>query len=72
MMVSSKSIREPLFRLRSYLSGGGLGRRYTGDEPPLRSELFSADQTGAAWQDPGGLAPVEPRASSGPAAKAVG
>ena len=44
MTVSSKSIREPLFRLRSYLPGGGLGRRYTGDEPPLRSELFSADQ----------------------------
>ena len=44
MKASSKSIREPLFRLRSYLPGGGLGRRYTGDEPPLRSELFSADQ----------------------------
>ena len=44
MAVSSKSIREPLLRLRSCLPGGGLGRRYAGDEPPLRSELFSADQ----------------------------
>src|SRR5208337_4731908 len=44
MAVSSKSIREPLLRLRSRLPGGGLGRRYAGDEPPLRSELFSADQ----------------------------
>ncbi|MGA7578218.1 MAG: glucoamylase family protein [Desulfobaccales bacterium] len=44
MAVSSKSIREPLLRLRSRLLEGGLGRRYAGDEPPLRSELFSADQ----------------------------
>ena len=44
MALSSKSIREPLLRLRSCLPGGGLGRRYAGDEPPLRSELFSADQ----------------------------
>ena len=44
MALNSKSIREPLLRLRSCLPGGGLGRRYAGDEPPLRSELFSADQ----------------------------
>jgi hypothetical protein len=44
MAVSSKSIREALLRLRSYLPGGGLRRRYAIDEPPLRSELFSADQ----------------------------
>ena len=44
MALSSKNIREPLLRLRSCLPGGGLGRRYAGDEPPLRSELFSADQ----------------------------
>ena len=44
MALSSKTIREPLLRLRSCLPGGDLGRRYAGDEPPLRSELFSADQ----------------------------
>ncbi|MGO9177432.1 MAG: hypothetical protein ACLQED_15035, partial [Desulfobaccales bacterium] len=44
MAVSRKTIREPLLRLRSYFPGGGLGRGYAGDEPPLRSELFSADQ----------------------------
>jgi cyclic beta-1,2-glucan synthetase len=44
MALSSKSIREPWLRLRSCLPGGGLGQRYAGDEPPLRSELFSADQ----------------------------
>src|SRR5512135_2228041 len=44
MKLSSKTIREPLLHLRSCLPGGDLGRRYAGDEPPLRSELFSADQ----------------------------
>ena len=44
MKVISKNIREPLLRLRSCLRGDGLARRYAGDEPPLRSELFSADQ----------------------------
>ena len=44
MGLSSKTIREPLLRLRSFLLGGDLGQRYAIDEPPLRSELFSADQ----------------------------
>ena len=44
MKLSSKSIREPLLRLRSCLPVGGLRRRYAGDEPPLRSELFSAER----------------------------
>ncbi|MDO9530729.1 MAG: cyclic beta 1-2 glucan synthetase, partial [Deltaproteobacteria bacterium] len=44
MAMSSKTIREPLLRLKSWLPGGDLGRRYAGDEPPLRSELFSAAQ----------------------------
>ena len=44
MVMTSKTIRESLLRLRSCLPGGGLGRRYAVDEPPLRSELFSADQ----------------------------
>ncbi len=44
MALSSESPREPLLRLRSYLPGGGLGRKYAGDDLPLRSELFSAEQ----------------------------
>ena len=44
MALSSKTIREPLLRLRACLPGNGLGQKYAGDEPPLRSELFSADQ----------------------------
>ena len=44
MKVSSKVIRESLIRLRSYLSGNGLAQKFACFEPPLRSELFSADQ----------------------------
>jgi len=42
--VSSKVIRESLIRFRSYLSGNGLAQKFACFEPPLRSELFSADQ----------------------------
>jgi cyclic beta-1,2-glucan synthetase len=42
--VSSHTINEPLLRLKSYLPGKGLRRKHTDDEPPLRAELFSADQ----------------------------
>ena len=72
MALSSKTIREPLLRLRSCLPGGDLGRRYAGDEPPLRSELFSADQMEQHGKTLAGFAPVEPGASSGPAAEAAG
>ena len=44
MKVSSKVIRESLIRLRSYLSGNGLAQKFACFEPPLRAELFSADQ----------------------------
>ncbi len=44
MALSSESPREPLLRLGSYLTGGDLGRKYAGDDLPLRSELFSAEQ----------------------------
>ena len=44
MDVSSHKIREPLLRLKSYLPGRGHGPNHAGDEPPLRAELFSADQ----------------------------
>ena len=64
MAVSSRSIREPWSRLRSFLPGGGLGRRYAGDEPPLRSELFSADQMeqhGKTLADSHQLSPGRPQ-----------
>jgi hypothetical protein len=38
------TIRETLLRLRTRLPGNGLTKKYVGDEPPLRAELFSAVQ----------------------------
>ncbi|MCE5265265.1 MAG: cyclic beta 1-2 glucan synthetase [Deltaproteobacteria bacterium] len=44
MNLSSHTIRDPLLRLKSCLPGRGLPRNHACDEPPLRAELFSADQ----------------------------
>ncbi|HYM11851.1 MAG TPA: cyclic beta 1-2 glucan synthetase, partial [Bryobacterales bacterium] len=44
MKLSTKTIPELLFRLRAHLRANALEQKYAGDEPPLRSELFSADQ----------------------------
>jgi cyclic beta-1,2-glucan synthetase len=44
LKVSSKTIRGTLRQLRARLRGNGLAQQYAGDEPPLRSELFSSDQ----------------------------
>ena len=45
MKLSSKTIPGRLVRLRARLRANALEQKYAGDEPPLRSELFSADQT---------------------------
>jgi len=42
--VSGKKILQSLLHLRVRLGKTGLAQDYAGDEPPLRSELFSADQ----------------------------
>ena len=44
MKVSGKSILGILPHLRANLRGSGLAKKFAGDEPPLRSELFSSDQ----------------------------
>jgi cyclic beta-1,2-glucan synthetase len=41
---SPKYSESEQLRLKPPLPGKGLGRNHTGDEPPLRAELFSADQ----------------------------
>ena len=64
-MISSKSIRESLFRLRSCLLGGGSGQRYTSDEPPLRSDLFSADQMEQHGKTLAGLHQLSPGGPQG-------
>src|SRR2546427_3519755 len=40
----SKTINRSLLQLTASLRGNGLSTKYAGGEPPLRSELFSADQ----------------------------
>ena len=44
MKVSSKIIRGALLQGVARLRGNGLGQEYAGNEPPLRSELFSGEQ----------------------------
>ena len=44
MELSGKTIRQGLLRLRARLGGNGPAQKYVALEPPLRSELFSADQ----------------------------
>jgi hypothetical protein len=42
--VSGKRILRTLLHLRARLGRTGLAQKYAGDEPPLRSELFSSEQ----------------------------
>jgi cyclic beta-1,2-glucan glucanotransferase len=44
LKVSNNTIIENLLHLRLSLRGNGLSQKYISHEPPLRSELFSADQ----------------------------
>ena len=44
MELSSKAIGRTMLRLRVGLGGNGPSKKYAVDEPPLRSELFGADQ----------------------------
>jgi len=44
LQVSSRNIRGTLLQWRARLRGNGLAQKFAAAEPPLRSELFSADQ----------------------------
>ena len=44
MKIKANTIRGTLLNLRLGAHANGLPKNYTGDELPLRSELFSADQ----------------------------
>ena len=44
MKIRPTILPAPLLRLKAQLSGNSPIQPYTGDEPPLRSELFSAEQ----------------------------
>ena len=42
--ASGKTINKSWLQLNASLRGNGSAKKYSGDELPLRSELFSADQ----------------------------
>src|SRR5579872_829595 len=44
LQASGKTINKGWVQLSTRFRGNGLSTKYFGDEPPLRSELFSADQ----------------------------
>ena len=44
MKISNTTINKSLLRIKRDLFGNGFPKMYTGGEPPLRSELLSADQ----------------------------
>src|SRR3989344_8281507 len=44
LTASNGTVSRMLSYLRANFSGNRLASHYAGDEPPLRSELFSADQ----------------------------
>ena len=44
MKIISTKLNESLFRLKVHLSENFLAKKFVSGEPPLRSELFSADQ----------------------------
>ena len=71
MELTSKAIRRTLFHLRAWLFGIDPARKYAGDEPPLRSELFSADQMEQHGKALAGSHKVS-RTRSGPTLKTAG
>ena len=44
MKLSSKTMRGTVLHLWARLRGNCVAQQYAGDEPPLRSELFSSEQ----------------------------
>jgi hypothetical protein len=44
LTASNRTVSRILLYLRPYFRGNRLASHYVGDEPPLRSGLFSADQ----------------------------
>src|SRR3972149_8097696 len=59
--VGSWSIPGVLPYLRATLRGDGLAKKFAGDEPPLRSELFSSEQMKQHGQTLAGSHKLGPR-----------
>ncbi|MGA6993864.1 MAG: glucoamylase family protein [Candidatus Deferrimicrobiaceae bacterium] len=61
MKASGKSILGNLRHIGASLRGSGLAKMYAGDEPPLRSELFSSDRMDLHGRTLAGLHKLGPR-----------
>ena len=70
--VSGKRILGTLLHLGARLGRTGRAQEFAGDEPPLRSELFSSDQMKRHGKDAGGLAQAEFGTRFGPTSDASG
>ncbi|MBE0568234.1 MAG: cyclic beta 1-2 glucan synthetase, partial [Deltaproteobacteria bacterium] len=66
MKVSGKSIPTNLRHLGASLRGGGPANMYAGDQPPLRSELFSSEQMRRHGQTLAGSHKLGPRGIRNP------
>ena len=72
MNLRSDFIRDAWHRLTARLRGQPTNRKYTSDEPPLRAELFSADQMEQHGKTLAGVHQRERRPRARPAAAAAG
>ena len=72
MKLSNKTILGILPHLWMSLRGNGLGKKYACADPPLRSELFSADQMEQHGKTLAGSHKLGPGHASGPASDAAG
>ena len=72
MKVNSKTVRENLHHVAASLRRNGLTRKYPGDELPLRSELFSADQMEQHGKTLAGSHKLSPATRSGSTSDAAG
>ena len=72
MNVSNNTIRGFLLNWRARLRGNGLARQQADDEPPLRSELFSADQMEQHGKTLAGSHELSLERGAGPAPGAAG
>ncbi len=63
MKISPKIINESLHRLKSHLLVNGISQKYSDGEPPLRSELFNAEQMDHHGKTLAGLHILGPRVS---------
>ena len=72
MKVSGKSIPTNLHHLGASLRGTGSAKMYAGDEPPLRSELFSNEQMKQHGKTLAGSHRLGPRGIRDPASDPAG